>query len=350
MSERVLSIVVQAKNTAQAARDIGKVDTAVSNVGKNGVGQLNRLDPATQRAGGWLGRVRGGFEDIGNKARSGVDTAVGKINGMAGPSATMQRNIGLLGGALQGLANFLPPDLKPFAYALEDINRATGGGIGTVAGKLATTALQQLKIIQANTVTLVGKTLTGAGVPGASGASGLGLTALIAGAAAPAAAAIATGILADQFNNDPARQQNGISGTLQPLFNPFDFPGLFANLGTLGEVAGKAIDQLQHPGGPTAQTGGLSPDDRQILSDQKRATDALSLDERQAARDATAASNREIAAQERTRFAIQSLALKPPSVSVLVGGTVVNVSAQSISTSQTTVSTWTGSTKYATAV
>lgn len=221
-------------------------------------------------------------------------------------------------------------------------NKLTGGAVSDLLKfSLKTMA------VQAGVVNVSGGLAGGAGAAGGSGMLGL----LMKGLQVAAVAEIANLV-------EPITTQAGIDlhnklglPTIKPddvawPFGPKNTPTILADVfGGNGILGGTPAATAPHE----AETGGLSPEDRQILSDQKRATDDLGIYERQAGRDAIAASNREINAVERTRLAILGITLKPPTV-VLVGSTVVNVSAQSVSGAQGTVSTWTGSTKYATAV
>lgn len=277
---------------------------------------------------GWF---RGGLDAAKQLAGFIANTVLPTIGSIAGTARGMW---GAIPGPLRDLLTkgFLADRTIKFLFGFSPLS-AAGGLLGTGFNQFLGRGSSP-----ANPMYVSG--IGGAGTGGA-GAAGLGLVGAVA-SAAPAIALAVSSYLADQFNNDPARQQLGIQGTFQPFASPFDVSALINNTGTAVELLQKEIDLIQHPNSTAAQQetnhllAQIGLDDQRRGERQGAAWDNISRN-----------SNTTIERIEAARLAITRIAA--PIVTV-VGSTVVNVSAQSVSTAQTVVSTWTGSTKYATAV
>jgi hypothetical protein len=143
------------------------------------------------------------LEGVGTSAGRGVDTAKRKFGDFKTAIRDTNTQIGIVGTALAGLENFVPPNLRPFVRGLEDINNAAPRGLPGLVG----TALQGLKTITANTVTVVGKAISSPGGAGGTGEGSRLLALTIAGAILTVATEI-IGPTVRQWAID-----NGLAGT-----------------------------------------------------------------------------------------------------------------------------------------
>lgn len=84
---------------------------------------------------GTLKTIEGKLDTFQTKARTTVDRAKGKFGEFKTALRDTNTQIGIVGTALAGIENFVPPSLRPFIRGLEDINNIAPRGIpGLVSG------------------------------------------------------------------------------------------------------------------------------------------------------------------------------------------------------------------------
>src|SRR6185369_12960647 len=234
---------------------------------------LTKLTPLVAKLNDFVNVNQGKIKDIGDKIaglfsdrsiKAGVDALKAGFQTIAGVAPTIAEAAKITGSALKIAVDAfrsLPKEIQSLAIAGLAVNKLTGGLVTNLAGGLISSVLKQLVSGVVNVNGAVVNVNGAVGLPAAAGgaAGGFGIKAILAGAGL----LVSTDVILSQL-------QTANVGIAQIKAGAFgvNVPGVTDQPSVL-----QASIAAHRAGG--AQTGGLSPEDRQNLSDA-----AAKLDER----------------------------------------------------------------------